>query len=402
MLSLVPWPLVCAAAALLTVLAGVVPPVALATVAWVQAPDLGFWTVIGAGVRGWLLAHGARIEVGENVLGIVPLGVSLLIVLAGSGLAAVAAQQARTGASEDFPQRERRDLVLRVASIFVATYVVCVLVAAALTDTGSQTGVALLGGIVLGAVSALVGAGRAVGWDPTQWWPQWARAVPRAIGAALCVMGATGALVTGIALWQHRGAVVDLHNSLVPGVAGGIALLVLQLVWLPNLVIWGASWALGAGFSVGTGTVVSPAHNLTGTLPAIPVLGAIGANGPGPRVALLWLLSGVLAGIVAAWVIVRSRPAARPDETSLVGGLSGVLAGLCFWVLALVSGGDLGVERLVGVGPRLVPLAVMAPTVMGISGLVTGLVLGLLQARPMPVEANASPLDQDEESGHGG
>ncbi|MEL4358086.1 MULTISPECIES: cell division protein PerM [unclassified Luteococcus] len=376
-LSPLPWPVVAALAAVLTAVAGIIPPVALASVGWIQAPDVGLWSVLLLGVRGWLLAHGAGMEGGATTLTIAPLGATAVILLMGSALAAMAGAQARAEAQIELSQRQRRALTVRVAGVFTAAYLVCVLFASALTDTAGQTGRALLGGLVIGGLSGMIGAGRAVDWHPTAWWPAWGRAIPRAVAAALAVMVVTGSAVAMCALLQHRGRVAELHNVLAPGTAGGISLMVLQLTWLPNLVLWCGSWALGAGFSIGSGTLVSPAHNLTGMLPAIPVFGAIGPNGPGPKVALLWLLSGVLAGVIAAVVIVRSRRAARLDETALVGGLSGVLAGLTFWLLAALSNGDLGQTRLVGVGARLVPLAVMAPTVMGISGLVTGLALGL-------------------------
>ncbi|MEL4505148.1 DUF6350 family protein [Luteococcus sp. H138] len=372
-----PWPVLAALAALATVVVGVIPPIALAAVGWIQAPDVGAWPMIAIGVRGWLLAHGAGMEVRGATLSLVPLGATALILAAGSGLAGMAADSARAEANIELSQKQRRALAGRVAGVFTIAYVVCVLFGSALTDTANQTGRALLGGLVVGGLSGLIGAGRAVDWHPTVWWPAWARAIPRAVLAALAVMIATGAVAGMIALLQHRARVADLHNLLIPGTGGGIALLILQLSWLPNLVLWCGSWALGAGFSIGSGTLVSPAHNLTGMLPAIPVFGAIGANGPGPKLALLWLLSGVVAGGIAAAVIVRSRPAARLDETSLVGGLSGVLAGLSFWLLAALSNGNLGETRLVQIGARLVPLAVMAPTLMGVSGLVTGLALGL-------------------------
>ncbi|SJN24249.1 cell division protein PerM [Luteococcus japonicus] len=380
--SLMPWPVLTALAAVVTVVAGLVPPIALASVGWAQAPDIGFWSMIALGTRGWLLAHGAGVPIASGTLTIVPLGVTALALLTGSGVAGLAAAQARQEAAIELSQRERRALALRVGGVFAAAYVVCILFASALTDTANQTGRALLGGLLVGLVSGVVGAGRAVDWHPTAWWPEWAKAVPRAILAAICVMVACGAVVAVVALLRQRHNVMALYDALVPGTAGGLVLLLLQLAWLPNLVLWCGSWALGAGFSVGTGTLVSPAHNLTGMLPAIPVLGAIGPNGPGPRPTLLWLLSGVLAGGIAAAVVVRSRRAARFDETALVGGLSGVLAGLTFWLLAVVSNGSLGDARLVGVGARLLPLLVMAPTVMGISGLVVGLVMGWLrQAR---------------------
>ncbi|WP_394275733.1 DUF6350 family protein [Luteococcus sp.] len=372
-----PWPLLAVGAAVLTALTGWLPPVLLAVIGWVQAPDLGFWSVLGLGTRGWLLAHGAGAELDGRALTVVPLGVTALVLFVGAALSGMVAQQARQEAAPELSQRQRRDMTLRVAVAFVISYVVCVLFGCALADTANQTGRALLGAIVLGAACSLVGAGRALDWRPTQWWPNWARAVPRAVVAGLAVMVATGALVVALALLLHRQQVVTLHDSLAAGTVGSLVILALQLAWLPNLVLWGASWALGAGFTLGTGTIVSPAHTLIGMLPAIPVLGAVGPNGPGPWPHLLWMASGILAGAVAAWEVVRQLPGARADVTSLTGGLAGVLTGACLWLLAAASNGALGDQRLAEVGARLVPLAVMAPTVMGIAGLLTGLVLGL-------------------------
>jgi hypothetical protein len=67
------------------------------------------------------------------------------------------------------------------------------------------------------------------------------------------------------------------------------------------------------------------------------------------------------------------------DETCLVGGLSGVTAGLVFVVLAWATSGDLGAARLAGLGPRLLPLLVMAATTLGLAGMLVGLVVGLLR-----------------------
>ena len=65
------------------------------------------------------------------------------------------------------------------------------------------------------------------------------------------------------------------------------------------------------------------------------------------------------------------------DETSLVGGLAGVLAGALFTGLAWAASGDLGILRLADLGPRLLPLLVMGVTTMGLAGMITGLLLGI-------------------------
>ena len=67
----------------------------------------------------------------------------------------------------------------------------------------------------------------------------------------------------------------------------------------------------------------------------------------------------------------------RFDTASLTGGFCGLLAGAVFAGLAWAASGDMGTLRLADLGPRLFPLLVMACTTMGLSGLITGLALGL-------------------------
>ena len=134
-------------------------------------------------------------------------------------------------------------------------------------------------------------------------------------------------LVTGLVL--QLDTVTALHAALDPGIAGGIALLLAQLAVVPNALAWAASYALGSGFVVGAGSVVAPAGTQLGMLPGLPLLGALPAAGPGDPALLWWLASGVLAGSVAAGIVVRSRPGLRLDLGCLIGGLAGVLAAGC-------------------------------------------------------------------------
>ena len=99
--------------------------------------------------------------------------------------------------------------------------------------------------------------------------------------AAQLAMLVAGAAVLVTGLWMHLQRVEALHEALHPGVAGAIALLLLQLAFAPNALIWSASYALGSGFSLGAGSVVAPAATQLGMVPGIPLLGALPSPGPG-------------------------------------------------------------------------------------------------------------------------
>jgi Family of unknown function (DUF6350) len=200
-----------------------------------------------------------------------------------------------------------------------------------------------------------------------------------AVIAAQLTMAVAGAALLATGLITHFDRVVALTGALDAGIAGGTALLVLQLAFAPNALIWAGSYTLGAGFSVGASSVVAPAGTELGMMPGLPLLGALPAGGAADVAQLWWLAGGVTAGTVAAWQVVRHRPGARVDEASLVGGLSGLFAGLIFVCAAWASGGDLGTLRLTDLGPRMGPLLVMAPTTMGLAGMVVGFALGLLR-----------------------
>ena len=176
-----------------------------------------------------------------------------------------------------------------------------------------------------------------------------------------------------------------------------------QLAYAPNAVVWAASYAIGPGFTLGNGSLVSPAATELGLLPSIPLLTAVPDVGPGGVSHLWWLVLGVAAGAVAATLVVLARPSARFDETTLVGGLSGVLTGVVFTGVAWLTSGDLGGELLSGLGPQLLPVLVMATSTMGLSGAICGLLLGLWRRRPRrhrtePADREADATDASDDA----
>lgn len=336
-----------------------------------QLPD-----ALAVGTQIWLLANGGGAVLGGTAVTLIPWGLTAVVALVIFRFAAIAARGVTASSAMGRQPRTVAVAVVMVAVVMVAAYLVPLSTVALLTGQPWQ---ALRAAAVITPVVGLAAgfaAARSLQWRPTVTWPAWSRALPLAAAAAQLVLVAAGAIALTASLVVHRDRVADLHGALDPGFAGGIALLSVQLALLPNAIIWTSSYALGAGFTLGGSSVVAPAATEVGLLPALPLLGALPDPGPGAPEQLAWLAAGGLAGAVAAWFVVRARPVARPDETALVGGLSGLAAALIFTGLAWASAGDLGADRLASLGPRLLPLLVVGGTTMGLAGTTTGLVLG--------------------------
>ncbi len=397
-----PWPLAVVLAAVGAAAAGWIVVAAPVVVASLTGPPRALASGLKLATEVFLLGHGAGAVIGTTTITLMPLGLTALLILIQSGLAGMAARQAVLAhESDDLPLEVRQRLLPQLVLTFSGTYVLTVGSVAFLLSTPTQVAKALLGAAILAGLSSLVSMSRVVGWDAMRTWPQWAKRVQlaAAAGVSTVVLGGTVALVT--ALYLGRARMAEISTSLGADPVGGLVLIIGELAYLPNLVLWAVSWVLGAGISLGDGSVVSPTLTQLGLLPAVPVFGAVPAQSSGRWVLVAWLLVGVGAGVVAAWTAVAPRRRARFDETSLVGGLVGVLAGLIVTLVAVVSRGNLGVGRLVNLGPRPFELFVMSCSLLGISGMAGGLVIGLVSRRRGPdwSAAETGP-DTDDDDTH--
>ena len=364
------WPVAAVVGGLLTALASWILCAGLAVVGWLAADPGTLGQALTVGTRLWLLSNGVSAPIGSIAVTLVPWGATAVTAFMLSRFAAFSARQVR-------PDQSTGPAVISV--VLTATYLVPVLVVAVWQGQPWQEPLHWAAVITVLALAAAWGSSRALGQGLTESWPAWTRPLPRAILAAQLVLLVAGAgvLVTGLVV--HLDRVIRLQEALDPPIAGSIALLVAQLAVVPNVIVWAASYALGSGFVLGVGSVVAPAATELGILPGIPLLGALPSAGPGNPSELWWLAAGAMAGAVAAWVMVRSLRPKRFDLSSLIGGLAGLLAGAMFVGLAWAASGDLGNLRLAGLGPRLVPLLVMSGTTMGLAGMITGLMLGLVR-----------------------
>jgi len=335
---------------------------------WLAAEPGSLGGALQLGTLLWLLSNGVGVLVGAIPVTLVPWGLTVVIAFMISRFAAASARQVRA---------DQKVSPRLISVVTVAAYQLPVLVVALLWGEPWRAPARWAAVVGLYLLAAWWGSRRILGASGADV-RSWTRAIPRAVLAAQLAMLVAGAAVLVTSLGMHLQRVEALHDALHPGVAGGIALLLIQLAFAPNALIWSASYALGSGFSLGAGSVVAPAATQLGMVPGIPLLGALPSPGPGDLAQLWWLAAGAVAGAIACWVVLGSRPAVRFDQASLAGGACGLLAGAVFAGLAWAASGDLGTLRLAGIGPRLFPLLVMAGTTMGLSGLITGLAFGLV------------------------
>jgi len=198
--------------------------------------------------------------------------------------------------------------------------------------------------------------------------------------AASGIILAVSALAVATLVAVNYGQIIAIYEGVQAGVLGGAALTVAQLALLPNFVIWAASWFVGPGFAIGTGSTVSPLGTVLGPVPAVPVLGAL----PTGEIAygFVGLLVPVLAGFLAATML---RPhLVRAGLTSyswLIGtGLGmGVTGGALLGALAWVSAGAAGPGRLADVGPSWLLVGGFSALEIGVPAAIA-LLVGSLRA----------------------
>ena len=312
----------CAAAA-----SGLAVLTTLTAIGWITAPHVGLGTGLGGVLRTaamlWLVAHHVGFTVrGGGRIGLLPLG---LVLLPGALLAMAGRWVVRAGGVTR---------LRHVGYAAVALALPYALLAGALA-VASRTAVAapsLLQAVVASFLLALVagGLGAARGLAPWSRLASLMPARPRSIvmgmlGSA-AILVAAGAVLAGASLAVHLPEVRAATDALSPGVGGAALLLLAQLAYAPNAVIWAVAYTLGPGFAFGTGTVVSPTGSVLGAVPAFPMLAAIPSRAQpgGPAwVPVAVLALPYLAGIFAGVVTVRIAPTPVLEAAPLWGFAAG-------------------------------------------------------------------------------
>lgn len=348
--------------ALLSLLVVVLPAVAayVATSADPANEGVEWFRAVAVGTALWLAGHGVPPSVGGVAVTVVPLGVTALTVFT------CWASARRSG----LPTRSSY-----VAA--VVTYTAVVVVLTALVAPGVLAiGRAALGGAATGALGLGLGlaarpGGRRAG-DVLQ---PYARRVPTAVAAGLragtaafsALMVAAALVVVGWTL-VGRSTVWAIADGLGVDALGGAVLAVAQLAFLPVLVAWALAWVAGPGFVVGEGTHFANDAMTGGTLPAVPLLGALpGADVAGGPSVLAPLLV-VLAGAVAGWYVhraFRAAPLARAWTSAAACAVAAACSGVLAALVVQAASGAIGPGRMATTGaPALTVGAVVAAEVL--------------------------------------
>ena len=187
------------------------------------------------------------------------------------------------------------------------------------------------------------------------------------------------AVTVSVLIALNYATIIGLYEAVQAGVFGGATITLAQLALIPNLVVWAAAWFIGPGIAMGVGTTVSPIGTVVGTLPGLPIFGALPQGTP--AYGFLGLLVPVLIGFAFA-VVTRQRldRPGLPERTTLehiLTGLGmGVVAGALLGLLAWWSAGAMGPGRLVEVGPNPLLVGALAAAEIGVAA-----ALGMLAGR---------------------
>lgn len=185
-------------------------------------------------------------------------------------------------------------------------------------------------------------------------WPERNRAIVvtalrGGVAAAAAVLLASS-LVLAVSIVTSYARIITLYEGLHTEVLGGVAVTLGQLAFLPNFVIWTASWLVGPGFSIGTGSVVSPLGTSLGPIPAIPILGALPTGDF--AFGFVGLIIPVAVGFLVGAILGPPLRATVSGAAVALTALSmGVIGGIILGLLAWFSAGAAGPGRLQHVGP---------------------------------------------------
>jgi len=357
---------------------------AAAAVGWTAGDGLSFDGAFAAAIPLWLAAHQIPLVLAGqpfSVLPLLPTAVLFAVVALGAGWAL-----RRLGG------RFRHDggpVLVGTAGAHAAVAVLGSALLPRAAEVAAQPWAAMVGAGLLAGSAALTGMLRSCGLPP-EWRaaPAWLRVGMRAGALALAGLAAVASVLLVVALVTGAQRIVAAYGVLAPTFGDGLGVTLLGLAYLPNAAVGALSWAVGAGFTVGTATI-SPFDAKPGVPSSFPLLAALPTGVPplwAPAVLALPVLLGMLVGLSVR----RALPV--PADRIRATVVAGLVAASGATLLALLAGGRLAAGPY---DPVRFPPELIAPaTLLWIGGIAAVVVI---LRRPVDDPVYVEVVDGDRE-----
>ena len=299
---------------------------------------------LGAVASMWLAVHLVPISIGGQQLGVLPLAPAALMVWATArGTARITAPRGTW-----FVTRWIVGSALG-GPLLIAAIALAVVHDAASVITVLQTPNALrafAGVLAVHGLGALIGVGSKVGPRVLAQLglPAWLLDTVRPAMISLATLLSLSCAVVAASLVVHWGTMHDLFG-ITDSFFGQLSLMLLSLLYLPNVVVGAAAMAVGSSAHIGFATF-SAFTVFGGDIPALPILAAA----PTPPLGPVWVAL-LIVGAVAAVAIGQQcalRPLPLPTALAKL-AVASMLAAVSLALLAVAAGGALGNFGNVGV-----------------------------------------------------
>lgn len=181
----------------------------------------------------------------------------------------------------------------------------------------------------------------------------------------LAIILGTSLIAVSILIWLNFAQIKNITISLQPGIFGGVLLLFLNILYLPNAAIALAAYFSGTGLAVGAGTIVSPWWHELGQIPALPLLGILPVDRQ--PLALFGFAFFVAIGVLLAYL------ASGFELVSYIQTFIFVILGLT--LLAYLGSGSLITAEMGAVGVSIWKFSLSVIAEIGIGFLATSFIL---------------------------
>lgn len=336
-----------------------------ALVGWLAAPEgsLGWFSAVQVGTAIWFVGHGQSIGGSGVTISLTPVALFLLFgyVTTRWGRRLIGTERALVSRLE-----WARVAKFGVVPGFVIGYVGAAAVFSLLTLGGTVTpGVAALPGTALVPLAALGylllrpgepdAPGVVRGWFRRG--PAWLASAWKIGWRGAALLFGVGLAVVVLRILVSLDEVLRIHGEYGLNLAAGAIVVLAQVLLLGNAATWALAFLAGPGFSIATGSVISPAAANPGLMPLVPVLGALPGEGDYPTAMYAVVVIPFLCGVVIGrWVDRELEFFGDTRARLLATSMAGAIAVGAIGLLTALGNGSIGVERLASVGPSVLPV----------------------------------------------